>query len=586
MRPDSPDMAAPEEPLRRRKVREPGPEPGSSPAPGRDPAGGPAHLRAGTFWLTRIVLLRALAFVYFVAFLVAFHQNKQLIGDRGLLPCKTYLKSVQRHFQGQIGWDTMSYTPTVLWLLDWSHMDSNLDALALLGLGISTFILVTGCANMVLMVALWVLYMSLVNVGQIWMGVPAAGNGVPGNFPVPSLDSVSTAQGDPHVPDRSVGISVADFQNHARSGILVWGSGSCCLLSVLPWQGLIKIRGDQCWQDLTCMDFHYETQPVPNPVAYFLHRSPWWVHRFETLSNHFLELVVPFFVFLGRRMCVLHGALQILFQVVLIISGNLSFLNWLTIVPSVACFDDATLGFLFPSGPGGLKDQVLKMQKEKARGAQPTLRYGCMVRQAVNLALGLLVAWLSIPVVLNLLSPKQVMNSSFNPLRIVNTYGAFGSITRERTEVILQGTASPNASAPDAVWEDYEFQCKPGDLRRRPCLISPYHHRLDWLMWFAAFQTYEQHEWVIHLAGKLLANDADTLSLLALNPFAGRAPPRWVRGEHYRYKFSRPGGLHAAEGKWWIRKRLGPYFPPLSLRDLRDYFRSREWPHPGPVHPK
>lgn len=249
-------------------------------------------------------------------------------------------------------------------------------------------------------------------------------------------------------------------------------------------------------------------------------------------------------------------------------------------MPSIACFDDATLGFLFPSGPGGVKDNVLKMQKEKAQGTEPALRYGRRVRQKVNLALGVLIAWLSIPVVVNLLSPKQVMNSSFNALRIVNTYGAFGSITKERTEVILQGTASPNASAPEAVWEDYEFKCKPGDLRRRPCLISPYHHRLDWLMWFAAFQTYEQHEWVIHLAGKLLANDAEALSLLALNPFADRAPPRWVRGEHYKYKFSRPGGPHAADGKWWIRKRLGPYFPPLSLQDLKDYFRSREWPFP------
>lgn len=168
----------------------------------------------------------------------------------------------------------------------------------------------------------------------------------------------------------------------------------------------------------------------------------------------------------------------------------------------------------------------------------PTFGLGCMVRQVVNFSLGILVAWLSVPVVINLLSSRQVMNTSFNPLRIVNTYGAFGrygpgilagalgsallsilahfweawahgialscwgkvdtvvsltffvspSITKERTEVILQGTASPNASAPDAVWEDYEFKCKPGDLWRRPCLISPYHYRLDWLMWFTAFQ--------------------------------------------------------------------------------------------------
>uniref|UniRef100_A0A452DHY3 Lipase maturation factor n=1 Tax=Bos taurus TaxID=9913 RepID=A0A452DHY3_BOVIN len=268
--------------------------------------------------------------------------------------------------------------------------------------------------------------------------------------------------------------------------------------------------------------------------------------------------------------------------VVLIISGNLSFLNWLTIVPSLACFDDATLGGLFPSGPGRLKDQVLKIQEEETRGARAPRTRGSVARGTVNLALGILVAWLSIPVVLNLLSPRQVMNSSFNPLRIVNTYGAFGSITRERTEVILQGTASANASAPDSAWEDYEFKCKPGDPRRRPCLISPYHHRLDWLMWFAAFQTYEHNEWIIHLAGKLLANDAQALSLLARNPFEGRDPPRWVRGEHYRYKFSRPGGRHAAEGKWWIRRRLGPYFPPLSRQDLRGYFTSRQWPYPEP----
>ncbi|XP_070218699.1 uncharacterized protein [Bos mutus] len=145
-----------------------GPGARGSAGAGARPQGPPGRLRAGTFWLTRIVLLRALAFVYFVAFLVAFHQNKQLIGDRGLLPCRAYLQSVQRHFGGRVSWDALSYAPTILWLLDWSHMDANLDALALLGLGISSFILVSGCANMVLMAALWVLYMSLVNVGQIW----------------------------------------------------------------------------------------------------------------------------------------------------------------------------------------------------------------------------------------------------------------------------------------------------------------------------------------------------------------------------------------------------------------------------------
>uniref|UniRef100_A0A2K5NU18 Lipase maturation factor n=4 Tax=Cercocebus atys TaxID=9531 RepID=A0A2K5NU18_CERAT len=560
-------MAAPEESLRRRKTGYSHPEPESPPVPGRDPAVSPAHLHAGTFWLTRIVLLKALAFVYFVAFLVAFHQNKQLIGDRGLLPCRVLLNNFRQYFQDKTSWEVFSYMPTILWLTDWSDMNSTLDSLALLGLGISSFVLITGCANMLLMAALWGLYMSLVNVGHVWYSFgwesQLLETGFLGIFLCPLWTLSRLPQ---HTP---------------TSRIVLWGF-RWLIFRIMFGAGLIKIRGDRCWRDLTCMDFHYETQPVPNPLAYYLHHSPWWFHRFETLSTHFIELLVPFFLFLGRRACIIHGALQILFQAILIVSGNLSFLNWLTMVPSLACFDDATLGFLFPSGPGSLKDRVLQMQRE-IRGARPKPRFGSVVRRAANVSLGILLAWLSVPVVLNLLSPIQVMNTHFNSLHIVNTYGAFGSISKERTEVILQGTASPSASAPDAVWEDYEFKCKPGDPSRRPCLISPYHYRLDWLMWFASFQTYEHNDWILHLAGKLLASDAEALSLLAHNPFASRPPPRWVRGEHYRYKFSRPGGRHATEGKWWVRKRIGAYFPPLSLEELRPYFRDRGWPLPQPL---
>ncbi|XP_052629437.1 lipase maturation factor 1 isoform X1 [Harpia harpyja] len=269
------------------------------------------------------------------------------------------------------------------------------------------------------------------------------------------------------------------------SSIVIWGF-RWLIFRIMLGAGLIKIRGDRCWRELTCMDYHYETQPVPNPIAYFMHRSPWWFHQFETLVNHFIELVVPFFLFLGRRMCVVHGLLQILFQVLLIVSGNLSFLNWLTIVPSIACFDDSSLGFLFSSRRGGVKERVAEMQLKEAAGEQ--LPLGCYVRKVVNISFGLLIAYLSIPVVLNLLNSRQVMNTSFNPLRIVNTYGAFGSITKERTEVVLQGTSSLDPNDPAAVWEEYDFKCKPGDLKRRPCFISPYHYRLDWLMWFAAFQ--------------------------------------------------------------------------------------------------
>uniref|UniRef100_A0A8C5NBR7 Lipase maturation factor n=1 Tax=Gouania willdenowi TaxID=441366 RepID=A0A8C5NBR7_GOUWI len=512
-------------------------------------------LLSGSYWLTRIVLLRCVAFIYLVAFCVAYNQNKQLIGEHGLMPCKSYLNNVKRYVGGKIGAAALAYTPTIIWFLDWSDMDTNLDVMALVGMALSLFVLVTGMANMVMMITLWVLYHSLVR----WES-QLLETGFLAIFLCP-LWTLS------QVPRRC-----------PPSIICIW-TFRWLIVRIMLGAGLIKIRGDKCWRELTCMDYHYETQPVPNPMSYYMHRSPWWFHRFETLSNHFIELIAPFFTFMGRRMCMINGALQILFQVVLILSGNLSFLNWLTIVPSVACFDDASLAFLFCSG-GGAKRAVLKIQSEDASGRTIKPTKGMMIRRVVNISLGVLIGFLSVPVVTNLLSSRQVMNTSFDPLRIVNTYGAFGSITKERTEVIFQGTLSPDPKAPEAVWEEYQFYCKPGDVYRRPCFISPYHYRLDWLMWFAAFQTYEQSEWVIHIAGRLLSNDSSVLSLLQHNPFQGPDPPRWVRGEHFIYRFSQPGSSSAAEGKWWIRKRIGAYFPAVDLQGLRGYFQSRNWPHP------
>ncbi|XP_015149917.4 lipase maturation factor 1 isoform X3 [Gallus gallus] len=506
-----PDMAAPSAALRQRRAAAAGGS-GAPETPGRaegpESAGGGVGplLSPGTFWLTRIVLLRAVALLYLVAFLVAYHQNKQLIGEKGLLPCKLYLQNVKKYFKGKINLDALSYAPTIIWFLDWSDMDSILDYISLLGLVISAFVLITGCANMVLMAVLWVLYLSLVNVGQIWYSFgwesQLLETGFLGMFLCPLWTLSRLPRSTP------------------PSSIVIWGF-RWLIFRIMLGAGLIKIRGDHCWRDLTCMNYHYE--------------------------------------------------------VLLIISGNLSFLNWLTIVPSIACFDDRSLAFLFSPRRGGVKDRVLQLQ---GSGEQPPPGLGCHIRRVVNISFGLLIAYLSVPVVINLLSSRQVMNTSFNPLRIVNTYGAFGSITKERTEVILQGTSSPDPNDPAAVWQEFDFKCKPGDLWRRPCFISPYHYRLDWLMWFAAFQTYEQNEWIIHLAGKLLAQEEEALSLIAMNPFAGKDPPRWIRGEHFKYKFSKPGGAHAAEGKWWIRKRIGPYFPPVNLQGLRKFYEDRNWPYP------
>jgi hypothetical protein len=320
------------------------------------------------------------------------------------------------------------------------------------------------------------------------------------------------------------------------------------------------------------MNYHYETQPVPNPISYYLHQSPEIIHKLETAGNHIVELILPFLMLLPQPFCAINGILQILFQLILIISGNLSFLNWLTILPSIFCFNDKMVSWLFSNTT---IENVKELQKEKDFIARPK---GYYMRKVASISLAVLLAYLSIPVIQNLLSSKQLMNTSFDSLRIVNTYGAFGSITKERTEVIIEGTHDVGfgQDGEGAHWEEIEFNCKPGNVTRRPCLISPYHHRLDWLMWFAAFQNYQHNPWLIHLCGKLLAGDPTINELIAHNPFKDR-PPLYVRALHYRYKYTKIGSRAAKEGKWWTRRRIGIYIPIIDKKALDPIMKQQNW---------
>jgi hypothetical protein len=164
---------------------------------------------------------------------------------------------------------------------------------------------------------------------------------------------------------------------------------------------------------------------------------------------------------------------------------------------------------------------------------------------------------------MNMLSSQQLMNSSFEPLHLVNTYGAFGSITKIRNEIVIEGTddAAPTASS---VWKAYEFKGKPGDPMYRPPQVAPYHLRLDWLMWFAAFSTPNEHDWFVPLLAKLLQGDAGTLALLRVNPFPDR-PPQFVRAQFYEYHFTTPAERRQT-GAWWKRTLVGSYYPPVTLR--------------------
>jgi hypothetical protein len=228
----------------------------------------------------------------------------------------------------------------------------------------------------------------------------------------------------------------------------------------------------------------------------------------------------------------------------LVLSGNFAWLNALTMLCAVAAFNNAALA------------AVLPFAHAPALSAPPAWY------NAVLLALTALVLVLSYAPARNLLSRRQLMNFSFNPLHLVNAYGAFGSITRVRYEIIVEGTSATGLTAA-AEWVEYEFKGKPGNPRRIPPQVAPYHLRLDWLMWFAAMASPQEHPWFIALLVKLLQNDRATLKLLRSNPFRD-APPAFVRARLYRYRYG-SARERRETGNWWMRDLVSDYMPPVRI---------------------
>lgn len=483
-----------------------------------------------TYWLTRFAILRLLGFVYAFAFLSAALQVLPLIGSKGLLPAGSFLARVASHL-GSRGAGFLAL-PSVFWI----HLsDPLLLALSWGGLALSVVVML-GFANAIVMALLWIDYMSFVHIGQDWYGygweIQLLETGFLAIFLCPLLD------GRP-------------FPRRPPPTLVVW-LFRWLAFRIMLGAGLIKIRGDPCWRSLTCLDYHYETQPIPNPLSPFFHFLPRFVHRTGVLYNHLTELVSPWLALGPRPFRHVAGAIMLLFQVLLILSGNLSFLNYLTIVPVLACFDDSLLARVLP-----------RRLAARAEGARAEARDSPAQRR-VAVALAALVALLSVAPVANLLSSRQVMNTSFDPLDLVNTYGAFGSVGRERYEIVFEGTRDAE-TGPDTPWKAYEFPCKPGDPRRRPCVVSPYQPRLAWQLWFAAMSDPAHYPWTLHLVWKLLHGDPGLLSLMEANPFPD-APPHWIRAELYRYRFARGDG---ADGAWWTRQRVATWLPPLSRDDPR-----------------
>ena len=467
-------------------------------------------------WLARTLFQRSLAAIYLVAFVVGANQYRALLGDHGLTPVRRFVEQVP-----------FRRAPSLFHL---HHSDRAFLGVAWGGAALSAATVagltdvVPLAAAMLVWVVLWLLYLSIVNVGQTWYAFGWESLLLETGFLALFLGNAGT---DPPI---------------LTLYVLRW-----LLFRVEFGAGLIKLRGDRCWRDLTCLYFHHETQPMPGPLSWHFHHLPRPLHRVEALANHCTQLVVPFALFAPQPVAGTAAAVMIVTQLWLITSGNFSWLNWLAIVLASSALPD---GWLAPVLPGSANHAAA------AGTPLPFVVAVCAVTATV--------AVLSYWPVANLLSRHQRMNASFNRWHLVNSYGAFGGVTKTRYEIVLEGTHDKHLS-PETTWQEYEFKGKPGDPSRRPRQFAPYHLRLDWLMWFAALSPRYAEPWFRTLAHRLLEGDQHISRLLRHDPFAGK-PPSFVRALVYRYRFTTRTELKQT-GDWWVREPVGEFLPPVTLRE-------------------
>ena len=382
------------------------------------------------------------------------------------------------------------------------------------------------------------------------------------------------------------------------------------------------MRGSSCWTDKTCLYYHFETQPIPSPLSFAYHFAPASVHRAMVNTDLTVQLYTAWFVLFPactalwlptavervvRFTVRLGGFLQAGFMVGILLSGNFSVLNHLTIIPALACLDDACW-------PGFLQRRAMKLsEREDISDNQETSHATTsnndkipVSRRIVDALLLCLVLTLSRPVIDNLFQRgdhrRQVMNASFDSFRLVNTYGAFGSVGKARYEAIVQ------ISDDGTQWRELEFPCKPGNVFRRPCFCAPYHYRIDWNIWFLGFKPHQNYlrsreTWMFAFLAKLLeADDVDknddddgkrrpwlslldptTANYLTTTYYNEKKAPRYAKVDMYHYQMASPlwnivwqkvlaftsGDTERARAiAWWKREFEESLVRPVSSEDF------------------
>jgi lipase maturation factor 1 len=454
------------------------------------------ELKPSTFVFTRHLFLRLLGLVYLIAFLSLWTQIPGLIGETGILPVNDLLESAK----ASVGLEAYFKLPTLAWL---SPTTGFLQFIALMG-AVLGLLAMLGIQLAPLFFLLWIAYLSLFYAGQIFMGF--------------QWDLLLLEVG-------FLAIFFAPLRFMDKSDpphLMVW-LFRLLVFKLMFSSGFVKLASaDPTWANLTALDFHYFTQPIPNVIAWFAHTLPRWFQHLSVLIMFGVQLILPFFIFTPRRLRHFAAFCFIALELIIMFTGNFAFFNLLTITLILLLFDDQFFNHAPARKPKFASKSAIKTSRTLA-------------------VLILVLSILSIP----------------TSLRIVNSYGLFAVMTTERNEIVMQGSLDGNT------WLDYEFKYKAGNPFAPPAFVAPHQPRLDWQMWFAALGTYEQNPWFTKFAKRLLEASPEALDLLEVDPFDGVAPTQ-VRAALYEYEFT-TAQEREQTGAWWKREAKGLYLPSATL---------------------
>lgn len=489
----------------------------------------PPH--ANRYAFSTSVFLRTLALIHLAAFVSFWVQVPGLIGAHGILPASAYLRAVHE----QLGSSAYSQLPTLCWLFG---ADGFLNVLCGVGVAAAA-LLFAGIAPAICLGVLWLSYLSLMNVGQIFLG-----------FQWDALLLETTL----------LAIWVAPFQLFPRwraveppplaRWLLLW-----LLFRLMLLSGVVKLTsGDPTWRNLTALTFHYETQPLPSPIAWWSHQAPASIHRISCALMFACELALPFLLFAPRLVRHIAAALLIALQLSVAVTGNYAFFNFLTIALCLLAFDDAFWLRLFPNQLHAVPENAPLLATRFARWWRGVgvVAGICVIAYTSLLALPAFGRTFRLPPAVYSVATRV------GPFNSFNNYGLFAVMTTSRPELIFEGSNDTET------WRAYDLPYKPGDLARRPTFVAPHQPRLDWQLWFAALMPPEQNAWVLAVCEHLLRGTPEVLALFGRNPFVA-APPRYVRVVRYDYRFTTNGERHET-GNWWRREPTDLYVPPSTLK--------------------